>query len=115
MNSSRLLHEIDALGGFLEMAYLPRTAAAVRAVSANDFATATKVGWHTCIVEEYRREVEHSMNILGEYDAAHHLTLTKALDLLIAAALRRSDEFMYFLFAARPLIEAIGESHGNTR
>jgi hypothetical protein len=115
MNSSRLLYEIDVLGRFLEMAYLPHTAAAVRSLSASDFSTNPQAGWHTNIVEEYRREVEHSRNILGEHDAAYHVTLIDALDLLITDALPRSKEFMHFLLAARPLVEAIGESHGNTR
>lgn len=67
------------------------------------------------LLDEYQREVEQSPSILGEADPAHHRALVETLNVIIPRALRRPDEFRAFLLAARFVIEAIGESHGNTR
>jgi hypothetical protein len=115
MDSHDLIREIESLARFLDLAYLPRTAAAVRSLSTIDFAKSDRQSWHSPIVEEYRREVEQSRNILGESDPAQHRALVETLDNIIIPGALRPDEFRAFLLAARFLIEAIGESHGNTR
>lgn len=115
MNGTDLSREIEALGRFLDMAYLPRTAEAVRRLSTIDLRRVSREMWHVPVVEEYRREVEHSLNILGEPDHEHHRRLVDILDSLVGAALRHPDEFAEFLLSAHLVIEAIGESHGNTR
>lgn len=97
------------------MAYLPRTAAAVRALATIDLSEMTRSTWHWPIVEEYRREVEGSPNILGEADAAHHTRVVGSLDSVVPLALGHPQQFAAFLLLARSTIEAIGESHGNTR
>jgi hypothetical protein len=115
MNGPNVRQEIEALSRFLEMACLPSTAAALRSLLAVDLADGDRVTWHIPVVEEYRREVEHSLNILGEPDPHHHRHLVQALDALIPGALRQPGQFAAFLLEAKPVIEAIGESHGNTR
>ena len=115
MNDHDLIREIEPLARFLDMAYLPRTARAVRALIAIDFAKSDGHRWHSHVVEEYRREVEQSLSILGEPDPAHHRALVETLDIIMPRALERPEEFKAFLLAARFLIEAIGESHANTR
>lgn len=115
MNDARLPHEIDALGRFLDFAYLPRTADLVRRLAKADLRGAEFDTWLLPIVEEYRREVVDSLNFLGEPDTEHHKRLLHMLDSVVGGALRYPKEFFAFMLSARPIVEVIGESHGNTR
>ena len=51
MNSPFIVREIEALGHFLDMAYLPKTAAAVRQLAAVDLRTRDQDLWFDPLLE----------------------------------------------------------------
>jgi hypothetical protein len=107
-------HEIDALARFLKLASLPRTASAVRALSVVELRRLPYETWWFPVVEEYRREVAPSLNILGEPDIEYHNHLVKTLDSVIPGAVS-ATQFAEFMLSVRPIVERIGESHGNAQ
>lgn len=115
MSGADLVRQLEALSRFLDMAFLPRTAAAVHRLSSIDLRGTARESWHVPVVEEYRNEVKYSLNILGEPDEEHHKRLIDVLDSLVGAAAQHPDDLTGFLLSTRPVMEAIGESHGNTR
>jgi hypothetical protein len=115
MNSQRIIRELEALGGFLDMAYMPKTAAAVRDLIEVDlFATDPEI-WHPALVALYRDEVHHSLNIIGEPDPDHHRALVDGMDGVVTGAATSPEPWSAFLRSMHPMVEVIGESHGNTR
>ena len=64
MNGQRTKQELEATARWFEMAYLSRTASAIRALVGTDLRTIRE--WHGPVIETYRSEIEGSLNILGE-------------------------------------------------
>lgn len=115
MNSQRIIREIQALARFLDMAYMPKTAAAVRDLTEVDLMATDPETWHPALFALYRDEVRHSLNILGEPDPDHHRALVDGLDGVVTGAVTCPEPWSAFLRRMHPTVEVIGQSHGNTR
>lgn len=113
MNVRRTKQELEATARWFEMAYLPRTASAIRALVGTDLRTTTD--WHGPIVETYRSEIESCLNVLGEPDPEYHQALIEALDGLLATATGQMDRLVDLMLRSRNALDRVGESHGNTR
>lgn len=95
------------------MAYLPRTAGAIRSLIGKNLRASAD--WHAAVVDVYRGEVVASLNILGEPDPQYHTDLLAALDNLLADAAGQSEKLLALMLRAKASFDRIGESHGNTR
>ena len=115
MNPTHIIRELEALGRWLDMAYLPKTASGVRALLGLDLSAVNADEWHSHLVSVYREEVSNSLNIIGEPDPAHHRALVAGLDQLVPTAAANRDAWLGLMASSRPAAEAMGESHGNTR
>lgn len=116
MNSPRIIRELEALSRFLHgIAYLPKTAAAVLALRNVDLKATKSDAWHPQLVDVYRDEVRNSLNFIGEPDPDHHQALLDGMDQVMIGAATNPQAWSAYLATVQPVVEAIGESHGNTR
>lgn len=113
MVSRRIDDELAATGRWFDMAYLPRTAAAIRSLIGKNIRTSAD--WHAEVVQVYRGEVVASLNILGEPDPPYHTDLLTALDVVLGEAAHQTERLLDLMMRAKSGLDRVGESHGNTR
>ena len=115
MDISYIRHELEALARFLDLAYMPQTAKAVRDIQPAAVVSPPDEKSFSPVLDAYREEVLDSLNILGEPDLQHHKALLEGMDSLLVRMASKPQQSFSFLSDKRALLEAIGESHGNTR